>query len=150
MKKKLSYRDKLLELAYIYNVKEIQDYTNEESLWKVTQGINNCGGNLALHLIGNLNHFIGAILGDTGYIRDRDAEFSKKDVPQATLIKQIEETIKMVDEVLSHLPEDQLDKTYPIEVLKRPMTTGEFILFLYGHLSYHLGQINYHRRILNN
>ena len=130
--------------------KEIQDYTNEESLWKVTQGINNCGGNLALHLIGNLNHFIGAILGDTGYIRDRDAEFSKKDVPQATLIKQIEETIKMVDEVLSHLPEDQLDKTYPIEVLKRPMTTGEFILFLYGHLSYHLGQINYHRRILNN
>ena len=150
MKKRLSYRDKLLELAYIYNVREIQDYTNEESLWKVTQGINNCGGNLALHLIGNLNHFIGAILGDTGYIRDRDAEFSKKDVPQATLIKQIEETIKMVDEVLSHLPEDQLDKTYPIEVLKRPMTTGEFILFLYGHLSYHLGQINYHRRILNN
>ena len=130
--------------------KEIENYTNEESLWKIARGINNSGGNLALHLIGNLNHFIGAVLGNTGYIRDRDAEFSKKNVPQATLMKQIEETIKMINEVLKNLPQDQLDNTYPIEVLKRPMTTGEFILFLYGHLSYHLGQINYHRRILNN
>ncbi|HCX22935.1 MAG TPA: DinB superfamily protein, partial [Cytophagales bacterium] len=61
-------------------IKELEQYPNEEQLWVVTEGINNSAGTLTLHLIGNLNHFFGAILGNTGYIRNREAEFSDRNI----------------------------------------------------------------------
>jgi uncharacterized damage-inducible protein DinB len=127
---------------------EINSYSNESNLWITNAGIKNSPGNLCLHLCGNLQHFIGAVLGNTGYIRDREAEFSKKNVPKDELLSSIDNTKEVVLNVLESLSEDQLEKDYPIEVFKKKMTTTYFLIHLLSHLNYHLGQINYHRRLL--
>jgi hypothetical protein len=127
---------------------EVEAYANETLLWQTKEGISNSGGNLALHLIGNLNHFIGATLGNTGYVRKRDDEFSLKNVPLAEIVNDINTTSKMIEEVLNNLTAEQFEKNYPIEVLKKPMSTNFFLIYLVGHLNYHLGQINYHRRLI--
>jgi uncharacterized damage-inducible protein DinB len=129
--------------------KEIEGYQNDENLWAVTDGISNSGGNLCLHLIGNLNHFIGAELGKTGYVRQRKHEFSKKNVPKTALLTMIKETMTIVDKTLQNLDSKQLDEEYPILVFKEKTTTGYFLTHLATHLAYHLGQVNYHRRLLD-
>jgi len=128
---------------------EIAAYQTEATIWTVDKNITNCGGNLCLHLVGNLNHFIGTILGETGYVRQRELEFSLKNVPKATLIQQVEETQKMIEKVLSQLTETDLSKDYPIIVFKKSISTGLFLTHLTTHLTYHTGQINYHRRLLD-
>ncbi len=128
---------------------EIESYQNEESIWKIDKDILNSAGNLCLHLVGNLNHFIGAQLGNSGYIRNRELEFSLKNVPKTELIKKIEETLEVVVSTLDKLSPGDLEKEYPLEALGYKMTTGYFLIHLFGHLSYHLGQINYHRRLLD-
>ena len=126
---------------------EIGQYTSEERLWAVPDGIVNSGGNLALHLVGNLKHFIGAVLGKSGYVRDRDAEFVLKSVSQADILTAIDETSEVVTSTLAKLNADDLAAIYPIEVFGHPMTTEAFLIHLSTHLNYHLGQINYHRRL---
>lgn len=128
---------------------EIEAYQKEENLWKTDKNISNSAGNLCLHLIGNLNHFIGAQLGNTSYIRHRELEFSLKDIPQAELIEKVEATIAMIDSVLPQLSEEDLKKEYPLVVFESKMTTDYFLIHLVAHLDYHLGQINYHRRLLD-
>lgn len=128
---------------------ELEAYTNEADLWKVVPGINNSAGNLALHLIGNLRHFFGAVLGKDGFVRDREAEFSSKDIPLEHIISELKITLSVVNHVLTHLPKESLEEIYPLEVFGNPMLTQFFIIHLHSHLNYHLGQINYHRRILN-
>jgi len=128
---------------------EIELYNEESNLWLINKEVTNCAGNLCLHLVGNLNAFIGAELGRSGYIRERDLEFSLKDVPRTKLISQIDDTIIMVENVLNKLTEEDLDKNFPIDVFKEKMTTGFFLVHLSTHLAYHLGQINYHRRLLD-
>ncbi|SEM72859.1 Protein of unknown function [Chryseobacterium taichungense] len=128
---------------------EIESYQNEETIWKTDKNISNSAGNLCLHLVGNLNNYIGAELGNSGYIRNRELEFSLKDVPRTELIQQIERTIEIVNSSLERLSTEDLQKNYPSEPLGYEMTTGYFLIHLYGHLSYHLGQINYHRRLLD-
>jgi len=128
---------------------EIEAYQNEENLWKTDNNIANSAGNLCLHLVGNINNFIGAQLGNTGYIRHRELEFSLKDVPRAELIEKVEATIAMIDYVLPQLSEEDLKKEYPLVVFESKMTTDYFLIHLVAHLDYHLGQINYHRRLLD-
>ncbi|QQQ27078.1 DinB family protein [Chryseobacterium indoltheticum] len=128
--------------------KEIESYQNEEAIWKIDKDILNSAGNLSLHLVGNINHFIGAILGNSGYVRNRELEFSLKNIPKTELILQIENTIEVVHSSLDQLSEEDLKKEYPIEALGYPMKTEYFLIHLFGHLNYHLGQINYHRRLL--
>ncbi|MEJ5103368.1 DinB family protein [Chryseobacterium sp. MYb328] len=128
---------------------EIEAYQNEENLWKTDKNISNSAGNLCLHLIGNLNHFIGTQLGNTGYVRHRDLEFSLKDIPRTELIEKIEAMTTMIDSALSQLPETEMEKEYPLVVFEDTMTTGYFLIHLITHLDYHLGQINYHRRLLD-
>jgi uncharacterized damage-inducible protein DinB len=128
---------------------EIESYQNEEVLWKIDKNILNSGGNLCLHLVGNLNHFFGAILGNSGYIRNREEEFSLKNISRTELIKQVEETLNVVISTLDQHSEEDLAKDYPVEPLGYTMTTEYFLIHLFGHLSYHLGQINYHRRLLD-
>lgn len=130
--------------------KEISLYQSEENLWKIDRNISNSGGNLCLHLLGNLNHFVGAVIGKTGYVRNRELEFSQKDVPKDVLLRRIDETTEMVTEILSALDDIQLEKDYPIEVLQGTDSTQFILTHLLSHLSYHLGQINYHRRLLDN
>ncbi len=126
---------------------ELESYKNETQIWKVTGDIANSAGNLCLHLVGNLDTYIGATLGNTGYVRDRDAEFALKDIPRSELIKRIDSTIQTIQTVVPAIPEEQLKSEYPLLVLKEKTTTEYFLIHLAMHLSYHLGQINYHRRL---
>lgn len=128
---------------------EIELYQSENNLWRIERSILNSSGNLCLHLVGNLNTYIGATLGQSGYIRNREQEFSLKDIPQKELIKKIEDTILVVDRVMSTLKESDLQKEYPILVLAEKTSTEYFLVHLAVHLGYHLGQINYHRRLLD-
>ena len=95
---------------------EIKLYSNETNLWLIDKSITNSAGNLCLHLVGNLNAYIGAELGQSGYIRQRDLEFSLKDVPRTKLLNQIDKTISMVEKVLSELATNDLEKEYPLIV----------------------------------
>ena len=128
---------------------EIGLYNDENKVWILHKDISNCAGNLCLHLVGNLNAFIGAELGHTGYIRHRDLEFSLKDIPREELIKQVDAVIITVESTLAKLTQKDLNKEFPINVFKEKMTTGFFLIHLATHLAYHLGQINYHRRMLD-
>jgi uncharacterized damage-inducible protein DinB len=129
---------------------EISQYRNEEKIWYIEQSIANSAGNLCLHLVGNLNAFIGAELGKTGYIRNRPDEFSLKNIPRFELIRKVEETIYMIENTLDQLSEDDLAREYPLIVFDKKMSTEYFLVHLATHLAYHLGQINYHRRLLDN
>lgn len=129
-------------------VKEIQSYEDENDIWRIKEDISNSAGNLVLHLIGNLNHFIGAILGNTGYVREREKEFSEKNVPRKKLIEDINETIQIIKSVLKNLSKDDLEKNFPVAINNTISSTQFILLHLSGHLNYHLGQINYHRRLI--
>lgn len=127
---------------------EIGLYVDEADLWKTGGKITNSAGNLTLHLIGNLRHFFGAVLGETGYVRDREKEFSDGGVSRADLLAGVDQAAADVKTTLEKLTADNLAREYPIEVFGHPMTTEFFLVHLATHLNYHLGQINYHRRLL--
>lgn len=128
---------------------EIESYQNEPQIWAIDKNISNSAGNLCLHLIGNINTYIGGEIGKTGYIRNRELEFSLKDIPKAELIQKIEDTILVVQKAFDTLTPSDLDAIYPLVVFEKEMTTGFFLVHLSTHLAYHLGQINYHRRLLD-
>jgi hypothetical protein len=129
---------------------EIAAYEDEAQMWKTVEGISNSAGNLCLHLIGNLNTYIGATLGGTDYVRQRELEFSSKDIPRYLMIENIDKVLVIINETFENISDKQLQEIYPAEVLGYPMTTLYFLIHLQAHLNYHLGQINYHRRILSN
>ncbi|OOQ60120.1 DUF1572 family protein [Mucilaginibacter pedocola] len=128
---------------------ELELYSNEANIWLIDKNILNSAGNLSLHLIGNLNTYIGAEFGKTGYIRNRPEEFSLKNVPRQEILDNIDSTIEIVDAALSILTEDQLASDYPQVINDETITTEYFLTHLAMHLSYHLGQVNYHRRLLD-
>lgn len=127
---------------------EIELYQDESQLWLTSEGISNCAGNLCLHIIGNLNHFIGFALGHTGYTRKRDLEFGLKDVPRDEMLKQIDDTIIILEHTLKGMTSQDLEQEYTHNPFKHEVTTAYFLMHLSTHLVYHLGQINYHRRLL--
>ena len=127
--------------------KEIALYPNTDSIWLVKGEIKNPAGNLALHLCGNLQHYIGAVLGNTGYIRDRPKEFSLTGISAKDLVLEIIKTKDAIKRTLSKLDPALLEKEYPEKVFDNPMTTQYFLIHLSAHLGYHLGQVNYHRRL---
>jgi hypothetical protein len=129
---------------------EIEAYQNEGKLWYIEKSILNSDGNLCLHLVGNLKTYIGAEFGKTGYVRNREDEFALKDVPRAELVDKIEKTIIMIGNTFNMITVDQLNQKYPAEIFLKDASTGYFFVHLAMHLSYHLGQINYHRRLLDN
>jgi uncharacterized damage-inducible protein DinB len=137
------YQQELDKLA-----EEINAYETDEQLWKVADGINNSGGNLCLHLTGGLQHFIGATLGETGYVRNREAEFKLKNIPRQKLLEEIENTRQILVDTLEQVSKKELESNYPIMLFSEPMTTEFFLVFLLKHLGYHIGQINYHRRLV--
>lgn len=127
---------------------ELLAYSNEADLWKVPKGVPNSAGNLALHLVGNLRFFIGTQLGAAGYVRDRDAEFSRTGVPRAEIIAGIEAAADEVTRALATLDAAALEKPFPMELGGNRIQTGMFLQHLASHLAYHLGQIDYHRRVV--
>ena len=128
---------------------EVKSFNSNEVFWKVDKEISNSSGNLTIHIIGNLNHFIGATLGKSGYVRDRDGEFNNKNIPRKQILEDIENVKIIITNVISNLDKEDLVKIYPINIRKEGMSIEQFLMHLYGHLNYHLGQINYHRRLIN-
>jgi len=127
---------------------EIEKYPDEAALWKTGGNIPNSAGNLALHLIGNLNHFFGATIGGSGYVRDRDNEFSSGEVSKQQILSEIDNAESAVKDALGKLGPDDLDKIYPVQFQNEDVSTEYVLGYLLGHFNYHLGQINYHRRLL--
>ncbi len=123
-------------------------YPDDASLWRDAPGLPNRGGTLVLHCCGNLRHYAGAVLGGTGYVRDRAAEFSTRDVPRAELARLVTTTAAEVDRALAELPEDRLQEDYPEIVGGHRIPTRDFLVQLCAHLAYHLGQLDYHRRFM--
>lgn len=128
--------------------REVDAYPSDDVLWRAAPGISNSGGTLVLHLLGNLEHFVGAVLGRTGYVRDREAEFATRDLTRAELRRRIDATAETVDATLAQLAPEQWDAEYPVPIGGRKVGTAAFIFHLATHLAYHLGQIDYHRRML--
>jgi len=128
-------------------IDKINSFKNQENLWKTQGEITNSAGNLCLHLIGNLNYFIGTIIGNTGYVRNRDAEFSDTDVDRKMMTNMILETKSAITTTLEMFNKEQLKNIYPIKVFGDEITYEFLLIHLVGHLNYHLGQINYLRRI---
>lgn len=143
---------KTLKTLFIRDLKrliaEIEQYPSEADIWKIHGQISNSAGNLCLHLVGNLNTYIGKELGGTAYIRNRDLEFSAKDVPRQELIQKVEDTIEMIHHTLDHFDETTLEAEYPVLVFDHKTSTEYLLVHLATHLAYHLGQINYHRRLI--
>lgn len=128
---------------------EISLYKDESSLWIIKKEISNSAGNLCLHLIGNINYFIGATLGNSGYVRNRESEFSLKNVSRENLINEIEKTIEMVNKTMGKLSIEDFEKDFPLEKHGKIVKTDFMLLHLVTHFNYHLGQINYHRRLVD-
>ncbi len=141
-----------IEKLYLRDLGRLMDefdaYSNEDLLWLKVDGINNSAGNLFLHLCGNLQHFIGATLASSGYERQRDFEFNGK-VTLDELRSEIDETRRVLVDYFSEVENSTLQDEYPLQPFGYPMTVSYFLIHLHGHLNYHLGQINYHRRILS-
>jgi hypothetical protein len=129
-------------------INELNNYHTESNIWKIEQNISNSAGNLTLHIIGNLNTYIGKEIGNTNYVRNRELEFSQKNVPRLELTNRIGETILMITKSLKVLNIEDLKKEYPILVFSEMTTTEYLLVHLTTHLTYHLGQINYHRRLI--
>lgn len=127
---------------------EVKAYSDSINLWRPLPGTLNPAGNLCLHICGNLRHFIGAVLGTSGYIRERSTEFTQNGLPPEDLVLLIRNTGNEIMPVLSELTNEKLNEPYPLLVFGKPMSTGYFLMHLYGHFNYHLGQINYHRRFV--
>jgi uncharacterized damage-inducible protein DinB len=128
---------------------EITSFKDERKIWEISGDIKNSAGNLCFHLCGNLQHFIGTMLGNSGYIRNRDAEFSRKNLSIRELVAEIELTTKAVKLTLESLTDAELNKIFPSNIFGEGTTTGMFLIHLAVHLDYHLGQINYHRRLFD-
>ena len=127
---------------------EIEAYPSDADLWRVVPGISNPGGTLALHLAGNLQHFVGRILGGTNYVRNRDLEFSARGLSKAELVAKINDAVSTVEQTFRRLDQATLESEYPEAVAEVRLNTGDFLIHLASHLAYHLGQVDYHRRIV--
>ncbi|MBK7091934.1 MAG: DinB family protein [bacterium] len=128
--------------------REINAYPNQSDLWLAPPGISNSAGSLTLHLTGNISHFIGAVIGENGYVRNRDAEFTDKNIDLVELERRIDVAIQSVEDGLSEISDLDLEKPYPILLGELQLTIGQFLIHLVSHFGYHLGQIDYHRRIV--
>ena len=129
-------------------IDEVNLFKNEEDLWRIQGSVKNSSGNLVLHLIGGLNYLIGTVLAKTGYVRDRDQEFTRKGIPRKDLVAALQELIPMINTTLNALTPENMEAEYPVFFDKPNTTTSYVLVQLLAHLNYHLGQVNYLRRTL--
>jgi hypothetical protein len=118
---------------------QIQAFPNDDALWQTLPGVVNAAGNLALHIEGNLREYVGRQLGNMPYSRNRELEFS---------LSGVSELRQLVPSVIAALSSQQMEREYPEVVLGVAISTRQFLIHLSGHLNWHLGQIDYLRRIL--
>jgi len=128
--------------------REVQAYPDDASVWRTFPGIANSAGTLVLHLAGNIQYYLGTRLGGDRYVRDRQAEFARRDVPRRELLAEIDRAIAALERALPRVTDDVMAADYPEPVGGKTLRTGEFLLHLATHLSWHLGQLDYHRRMV--
>lgn len=128
--------------------RELEAYPDERLIWALPPGLPNSAGTLTLHLAGNLRHYVGALLGGTGYVRNRYEEFAARDVPRAVILEQISEAEAAIGATLPRLSEEQMSLPFPEPIREQRLQTGELLVQLAVHLGYHLGQVSYHRRLV--
>jgi hypothetical protein len=128
--------------------REVEAYPDDDALWVSRPEVPNSGGILVRHLCGNLQHFVGGVLGGSGYRRERTAEFGAPPWSRPALLEEIARTRRASAAALGALSPERLDDTYPETVAGRQLATGDFLLHLGMHLAYHLGQVDYHRRLV--
>ena len=128
--------------------RELALFPDDESVWKTVPGITNSAANLALHLAGNLQYFIGTVLGNTGYVRHRDQEFGRRSGSRAEIYAEIDAAIAVVMKVLPSLPVETLAAEFPEAVMDIRFRTGAFLVHLCSHAGFHLGQMGYLRRFV--
>jgi hypothetical protein len=128
--------------------REVELFPDDDALWRTVPGVTNSAGNLALHVCGNLKHFVGAVLGGKGYVRDRGAEFATRSGRRADVARQVRETAGVVSTVLAGLPRGVLEAPYPEPHDGVQLRCDRFLLHLSVHLAFHLGQAGYLRRAL--
>ncbi len=126
-------------------IEEVSLFKEEQNLWKTLGSVKNSGGNLVLHIIGGMNYLIGTLLIQTGYVRDRDQEFIRKGVDRKDLIDQLEQLIPVIITALNTI---HMEADYPIIFDGKTRSNSYVLMQLSLHLNYHLGQVNYLRRIL--
>jgi hypothetical protein len=128
--------------------RELMAYPDDEAVWQLPEGAPNSAGTLALHLTGNVQHFLGARLGGTPFVRDRPAEFSARGLPRTALLGQIEAARAAVRAAAKRLEDGGLGQDYPDVVGGVRVALGEYLVHLVSHFAYHLGQVDYHRRLV--
>jgi len=128
--------------------REVELFPDDDVLWRTVPGVTNSAGNLALHACGNLKHFVGAVLGGTGYVRDRPAEFAARSGRREDVARQVRETADVVAKALARVPPSALAAPYPEPHDGVQLPSGRFLLHLCVHLAFHLGQAGYLRRVL--
>jgi len=128
--------------------REVELFPDDETLWKTLPGVTNSAGNLALHACGNLRHFVGAVLGGTGYVRDRPAEFATRKGRREDVARRLRETADLVASVLAAVPPAVLDTPFPEAHDGTRLPCRLFLMHVAVHLAFHLGQAGYLRRAL--
>jgi uncharacterized damage-inducible protein DinB len=125
------------------------DPLTEEQFWRKPFNFGNSVGHLVLHLTGNLSYYIGAQVAKTGYIRDRDLEFTESRRPsKSQVLRKFDDTIAMVIATIETQSEADWTAAYAAE--REPEAQDRFTIFLRcaSHLYHHVGQINYLSREL--
>jgi uncharacterized damage-inducible protein DinB len=129
--------------------RELDLFPDDLVIWKTTPGVTNSAANLALHVAGNLQHFVGAVLGSTGYVRNREVEFSRSAGSRVEVKAELDAAIRVVQQVLPGLSAETLSARYPLDMVPgKQIETGFFLQHLCSHASFHLGQAGYLRRAL--
>lgn len=142
------------ELAALYSrdlsrlIQELSAFPDTATLWQTRAGITNAAGNLALHLEGNLREFIGRLMGKIEFARDRPREFSDSGIEQAELIRRLTAVRDEIPPLIARMTAEELDADFPQVYIGRTLPNRQMLIHLAGHLNYHLGQIDYLRRVL--
>jgi uncharacterized damage-inducible protein DinB len=138
---------KILERDLTKVIQEINQFAKDEDLWLIRGSAKNPAGNLALHMAGAVNHFIGVRLGNSNYQRNRDLEFAARNISRENITKELQSAIDVVNVTMASLAPSDLDKEFPEQLGSATMTIQHFLLHLVSHVNYHLGQLNYVRRL---
>lgn len=128
--------------------REVEAYPGDDAIWQTPEGAPNSAGTLVLHLAGNVQHYFGMHLAGTGYVRDRPAEFAARGAPRSVLLREIEAARSAVRSASERAAGRALDADFPEVVSGMRVATGEYLIHLVSHFAYHLGQVDYHRRLV--
>jgi uncharacterized damage-inducible protein DinB len=128
-------------------VRQLAEPLSEADVWRKPIDPGNSVGHLILHLTGNLNHFVGAQLGQTGYVREREREFTESQPPsKAAALANLDAAVATFRRVVERLSAEQLAAPHPHAAFG---TVTKALVHLVAHFALHRGQMSYLTRLLS-